>query len=60
MTYLDTVIWHATAATCRMFSAYCQHVDDSEYDAFVTEMEHCRPVMFRVDRPGLAWRRWGK
>ena len=26
--------------------------------AYVTEMEHRRLVMFRVDRPGLAWKRW--
>lgn len=25
---------------------------------YVTEVEHCRLVEFRVDRPGLAWRRW--
>jgi gluconolactonase len=28
--------------------------------AYVTEVEHQRLVQFRVDRPGLAWRRWGK
>ncbi len=26
--------------------------------AYVTEMEHRRLVQFRVDRPGLAWKRW--
>jgi len=26
--------------------------------AYVTEMEHRRLVTFRVDRPGLAWKRW--
>jgi sugar lactone lactonase YvrE len=26
--------------------------------AYVTEVEHRRIVWFRVDRPGLAWRRW--
>jgi len=26
--------------------------------AYVTEMEHGRLVQFRVDRPGLAWKRW--
>ena len=26
--------------------------------AYVTEVEHRRLVMFRVDRPGLAWKRW--
>ncbi|NQT16243.1 MAG: SMP-30/gluconolactonase/LRE family protein [Planctomycetes bacterium] len=26
--------------------------------AYVTEMEHQRLVQFRVDRPGLAWKRW--
>lgn len=25
--------------------------------AYVTEVEHCRMVTFRVDRPGLAWQR---
>ena len=25
---------------------------------YVTEVEHCRLVQFRVDRPGLAWQRW--
>jgi len=25
---------------------------------YVTEVEHQRLVQFRVDRPGLAWRRW--
>jgi gluconolactonase len=25
---------------------------------YVTEVEHCRLVQFRTDRPGLAWRRW--
>jgi len=28
--------------------------------AYVTEMEHGRLVQFRVDRPGLAWKRWQK
>lgn len=27
---------------------------------YVTEVEHRRLVRFRVDRPGLAWARWGK
>jgi gluconolactonase len=26
--------------------------------AYVTEAEHGRLVQFRVDRPGLEWRRW--
>ena len=26
--------------------------------AYVTEMEHGRLVQFRVDKPGLAWKRW--
>jgi len=26
--------------------------------AYVTEMEHRRLVEFRVDRPGLSWKRW--
>ena len=26
--------------------------------AYVTEVEHTRIVTFRVERPGLAWRRW--
>ncbi|MDP6447346.1 MAG: SMP-30/gluconolactonase/LRE family protein, partial [Pirellulaceae bacterium] len=26
--------------------------------AYVTEVEHQRLVSFRVERPGLAWRRW--
>ena len=26
--------------------------------AYVTEVEHRRVVSFRVERPGLAWRRW--
>ena len=26
--------------------------------AYVTEVEHTRLVSFRVDRPGLAWKRW--
>ena len=26
--------------------------------AYVTEVEHTRLVQFRVDRPGLAWKRW--
>jgi len=25
---------------------------------YVTEVEHARLVQFRVDRPGLAWKRW--
>jgi sugar lactone lactonase YvrE len=25
---------------------------------YVTEVEHCRLVQFRTERPGLAWRRW--
>jgi gluconolactonase len=25
---------------------------------YVTEVDHCRLVKFRVDRPGLAWKRW--
>jgi sugar lactone lactonase YvrE len=25
---------------------------------YVTEVEHCRLVQFRVERPGLAWQRW--
>jgi gluconolactonase len=25
---------------------------------YVTEVEHCRLVQFRVDRPGLSWQRW--
>jgi sugar lactone lactonase YvrE len=25
---------------------------------YVTEVEHCRLVQFRVDKPGLAWQRW--
>jgi sugar lactone lactonase YvrE len=25
---------------------------------YVTEVEHCRLVQFRVDKPGLAWKRW--
>lgn len=25
---------------------------------YVTEVEHCRLVQFRTDRPGLAWQRW--
>jgi gluconolactonase len=25
---------------------------------YVTEVDHCRVVQFRVDRPGLAWQRW--
>jgi gluconolactonase len=25
---------------------------------YVTEVEHCRLVQFRAERPGLAWRRW--
>ena len=28
--------------------------------AYVTEVEHTRLVQFRVDRPGLAWKRWQK
>lgn len=28
--------------------------------AYVTEMEKGRLVQFRVERPGLEWRRWGK
>jgi sugar lactone lactonase YvrE len=28
--------------------------------AYVTEVEHQRLVAFRVDRPGLAWKRWDK
>ncbi len=28
--------------------------------AYVTEVEHCRLVQFRVDRPGVAWLRWQK
>lgn len=28
--------------------------------AYVTEVEYTRLVQFRVDRPGLAWRRWQK
>jgi gluconolactonase len=28
--------------------------------AYVTEVEHCRLVQFRTDRPGLAWHRWHK
>ncbi len=28
--------------------------------AYVTEVEHCRLVQFRTDRPGLAWQRWQK
>lgn len=27
---------------------------------YVTEVEHTRLVQFRVDRPGLAWRRWNE
>ena len=27
---------------------------------YVTEVEHQRIVKFRVDRPGLAWKRWQK
>jgi sugar lactone lactonase YvrE len=27
---------------------------------YVTEVEHRRLVQFRVDRPGLAWQRWGE
>ena len=27
---------------------------------YVTEVDHCRLVQFRVDRPGLAWQRWQK
>jgi len=27
--------------------------------AYVTEVDHQRMVQFRVDRPGLEWRRWG-
>jgi sugar lactone lactonase YvrE len=27
---------------------------------YVTEVEHRRLVQFRVDRPGLAWSRWGR
>jgi sugar lactone lactonase YvrE len=27
---------------------------------YVTEVEHCRVVQFRVDKPGLAWERWQK
>ena len=26
--------------------------------AYVTEVEHTRLVQFRVDKPGLAWKRW--
>lgn len=26
--------------------------------AYVTEVQHTRLVQFRVDRPGLAWKRW--
>lgn len=26
--------------------------------AYVTEVDHCRIVSFRVDRPGLSWQRW--
>ncbi len=26
--------------------------------AYVTEVEHCRIVQFRVDKPGLSWKRW--
>lgn len=26
--------------------------------AYVTEVEHCRLVSFRTDKPGLAWQRW--
>ncbi|MBD3674918.1 MAG: SMP-30/gluconolactonase/LRE family protein [Planctomycetaceae bacterium] len=26
--------------------------------AYVTEVEHTRLVQFRVDRPGLSWKRW--
>jgi sugar lactone lactonase YvrE len=25
---------------------------------YVTEVEHTRLVQFRVDKPGLAWKRW--
>lgn len=28
--------------------------------AYVTEMEHGRLVSFRVERPGLEWRRWSR
>ena len=28
--------------------------------AYVTEMEHGRLLQFRVDRPGLAWKRWSQ
>ena len=28
--------------------------------AYVTEVEHTRLVQFRVDKPGLAWKRWQK
>jgi gluconolactonase len=27
---------------------------------YVTEVEHQRLVQFRVDRPGLAWKRWSR
>lgn len=26
--------------------------------AYVTEVDHCRLVQFRVDKPGLEWKRW--
>lgn len=26
--------------------------------AYVTEVKHCRIVQFRVDKPGLSWKRW--
>ncbi len=28
--------------------------------AYVTEVENTRLVSFRVDRPGMAWKRWGE
>jgi sugar lactone lactonase YvrE len=28
--------------------------------AYVTEVEHTRLVQFRVDKPGLAWKRWSE
>lgn len=28
--------------------------------AYVTEVDHCRIVQFRVDRPALEWQRWQK
>src|SRR5205807_5535181 len=50
-------ILHEVGVLGKMPSNLCFGGPDGR-TVYVTEVEKCRLVQFRTDRPGLAWQRW--